>query len=185
MFFCPWHSLTGLPLYRPLRSSLRLFQCAYPGPYRSDWLDSRDAFRELSRSWTVGTPENIFGQRLRLIHGPEPAKDGQTTGKAKNQSSPYKVSASGRYPKGFLNRRFKRVFAFFCRGTKEGAGRPGLRKPRAREQPRSRAAARQWNAISFYSMDFSDSAMSILFNLGRIPVEITTVNSSVIAKESP
>ena len=34
-----------------------------------------------------------------------------------------------------------------------------------------------------YSIDFSDSAMSILRSRGRIPVEITTVNSKVMAKE--
>ena len=36
--------------------------------------------------------------------------------------------------KGFLNRRFKRVFGYFCRGAKVTAGRPGPRRPRAKVQ---------------------------------------------------
>ena len=36
--------------------------------------------------------------------------------------------------KGFLNRRFKRVFGYFCRVAKVTAGRPGPRRPRAKVQ---------------------------------------------------
>ena len=41
---------------------------------------------------------------------------------------------AGGAEKGFLNRRFKRVFAYFWRAPKVGAGRPGARSPRAIEQ---------------------------------------------------
>ena len=58
-------------------------------------------------------------------------------------SSPAEVAAEQAAPrKGFLNRRFKRVFAYFCRGAKVGAGRPGPRRPRAIEKNQAEAARR-------------------------------------------
>jgi hypothetical protein len=54
--------------------------------------------------------------------GAGPVQTGQTAVEARKQNTP-------RNHKGFLNRRFKRVFAYFCRGAKVGEESGGEKPP--------------------------------------------------------
>ena len=54
--------------------------------------------------------------------GAGPVQTGRTAVEAQKQITP-------RNNEGFLNRRFKRVFAYFCRGAKVGAESGGAQPP--------------------------------------------------------